>query len=75
MSIDASLAGRHDFALMSIKRHLFPVVGSLILLADIPPPGPSNPTTPPAPPSSPGCTMSKTGRMAEAIAAAKLPKA
>ncbi|MCF7784746.1 MAG: hypothetical protein K9N47_01420 [Prosthecobacter sp.] len=60
---------------MSIKRHLLPVVGSFILMADIPPPRPSNPETPPAPPSSPGCTMSKTGRMAEAIEAAKLRKA
>ena len=58
-------------SVMSIKRHLFPFLGSLILMADIPPPsGPK-----PAPPSSPGCTMSKAGRMAEAIEAAKLRKA
>ena len=58
-------------SVMSIKRHLFPVVGSLILMADIPPP----PGPKPVPPSSPGCTMHKAGRMVEAIAAAKLRKA
>jgi len=58
-------------SVMSIKRHLFPIVGSLILMADVPPP----PSPKPAPPSSPGCTMNKPGRMAEAIAAAKLRKA
>lgn len=58
-------------SVMSIKRHLFPIVGSLILMADIPPPnGPK-----PSPPSSPGCTMHKAGRMAEALQAAKHPKA
>ena len=58
-------------SVMSIKRHLFPIVGSFILMADIPPPNAPKP----APPSSPGCTMSKPGRMAEAIAEAKLRKA
>jgi|GEM_PF-2405774 len=58
-------------SVMSIKRHLFPVVGSFILMADIPPPNAPKP----APPSSPGCTMNKAGRMVEAIAAAKLRRA
>jgi len=63
-------------SVMSIKRHLFPIVGSFILMADIPPPSrPSTPGTPSAPPSSPGCTMHKAGRMVEAIEAAKLLKA
>ncbi|MBN8421593.1 MAG: hypothetical protein J0L73_21940 [Verrucomicrobia bacterium] len=56
---------------MSIRRHLFPLVGSFILMADIPPPnGPK-----PVPPSSPGCTMHKAGRMAQAVEAAKNRKA
>jgi hypothetical protein len=57
-------------SVMSIKRHLFPVVGSLILIADIPPPNSPKPA-----PSSPGCTMSKAARMVQAAEAAKQRKA
>jgi len=49
-------------SVMNIKRYLFPVVGFFILIADVPP-------------ASPGCTMNKAGRVSEAVAAAKLPKA
>jgi hypothetical protein len=61
-------------AVMSIRRHLFPLVGSFIIMADIPPPSRQKPE-PSEPPSSPGCTMSRAGAVAEAIAAAKLGKA
>jgi hypothetical protein len=48
-------------SVMNIKRYLFPMVGCFLLIADIPPGGP-------------GCVMNKPGRVADAIAAAKLSK-
>ena len=49
-------------SVMNIKRYLFPIVGCFLLIADVPP-------------SGPGCVMNKPGRVADAIAAAQLPKA
>ncbi|MBL9185463.1 MAG: hypothetical protein JNN17_25165 [Verrucomicrobiaceae bacterium] len=51
---------------MSIKRHLFPTLGALVLIADVPPPGP-RPTPDQPTPSTPGCTMRKTSHSTAAI--------
>lgn len=49
---------------MSIKRHLFPFVGALVIIADIPPP--KRLPGQPADPSSPGCSMRKSTQMTNA---------
>ncbi|MGV3663707.1 MAG: hypothetical protein ACO1TE_26285 [Prosthecobacter sp.] len=49
---------------MSIKRHLFPFVGALVIIADIPPlPGPK---PGPGQPSTPGCTMRRSSGVTNA---------
>lgn len=59
---------------MSIKRHLFPFVGALVIVADIQPPRPSpgQPADPSSPPSSPGCSMRKSTHMTLAPAAEQI---